>query len=237
MPLSEIDILRNKYLDLKYLQEECYLLEKKVKSLRDEYYGPEKAPMKQLIYISYMLATHPKRYYDKYHKLFHAVCFNLHNLKSNECLISGIYNEIYENEGKRLNKCSHCEGEFKISHGILYCSKCKRVVKLSYEQEKYTRTPKMRDKFPLQDNAFKNLYRLNLPLNLRQKAAEYFGSSPWDKEKMCECLTKAAEECGYHEYNLEYFRKLYKLDKCESYTEKMDRKKERIKRLKNNNYL
>ena len=54
---------------------------------------------------------------------------------------------------------------------------------------------------------------------------------------MCECLTKAAEECGYHEYNLEYFRKLYKLDKCESYTEKMDRKKERIKRLKNNNYL
>ena len=64
-----------------------------------------------------------------------------------------------------------------------------------------------------------------MPLNLRQKAAEYFGSSQWDRERMCECLTNAAEECGYNKYNFEYFRQLYKLGKCESYNEKMNRKR------------
>ena len=241
MQLSEADIIRNKSLDLKYIQEEYDLLEKKVKSLRDEYYGPEKSTTKQLMYISKMLAEHPEHYYDKYHETFIAFCFNLHDLESNEQSITNMYNEIYDKQINSLNKCNYCGGEFKMNdYGKMYCSKCKRVVEeecIYVSEYVHARTPKTRDQFRLQDNAFKNLYRLNLPLNLRQKAAEYFGSNPWDKEKMCECLTKAAEEYGYNEYNSEYFRKLYKLGKCESYTEKLERKKERTKRLKNSNYL
>ena len=120
--------MRNQLLEHKYLQEQCHLLEKKVKSLRDEYYGPEKAPMKQLIYISYMLATHPKRYHDKYHNAFIEFCSNLHNLKSMEQLISENYNAIYKNERSWCNKCPHCKGEFKMNdREQIYCSKCKRM--------------------------------------------------------------------------------------------------------------
>jgi hypothetical protein len=182
-----------------------------------------------LKYIRKILNENPD--YKREKDLYSQCCDSLYELKSLEDAVSTLYKKIRQKEEEELKRAQHfceCGGEFIWNEDhiyndedrfIKYCEKCYRIFRnppeyfANYKNYHIKKNPRHCNR--LQDNAFKNLYRLGLPLDLRERASDLYGDNKWDKAEMCKCLAKAAEELNYEKYNLEYFRKLYKLDKRE----------------------
>jgi hypothetical protein len=159
--------------------------------------------LNQLKYISRILNENLE--YNRENFLYHQCCDSLHNLKSVEGAVSTLYKEIIQKEDekfRRENEECECGGELIFNEdNIHYCQDCSHIFRdppecfANYKNYRIKRNPRYYNR--LQDNAFKNLYRLDLPLDLREKARDLYGDNEWDKAEMCKCLTKAAEELNY----------------------------------------